>query len=426
MSGDNPSLDLFDKYEGGQYSKELYELLTKQMVEWLARLRMLEGVPFRYLVPSEEILPNESIRFFHVDRNWLDALVDGALSVGRMGSQESKFDADRYEDLMNDLHNLERDLRPFANDLFADNLGGDALETMGESLTGFLFRSSVVRDFPGIEVSAYDSTLEYQVCSNCGLIAPVDVGEGSTVYCGCGSGVWESPAPGSLGGPETVPVNPYSPTFRIPTLRQERLSETVMMCVFNGTPTHVRIQEPYEGMRLGVDTEQAEWDKPWEPYVINSKDMKADFLCGTCGDGIDTAAEVPTCPSAGSSHAYPSGSQQCTECYLIFSPPTYWFGIPPDMPTACTCGGTFAAVGFDDYRTYDVFTRKEPQDNSVLDIEGIYSFAVKQLVAGGVTPKQDSALLAIQMLQFPYQQDFNCVNQYSDSVNDQPGVGGGS
>ena len=40
------------------------------------------GVPFSYIVSSEEMLPNESIRFFHMDRNWLDALVDGALSTG--------------------------------------------------------------------------------------------------------------------------------------------------------------------------------------------------------------------------------------------------------------------------------------------------------------------------------------------------------
>jgi hypothetical protein len=49
---------------------------------WLARLRLLEGVPFGYLVADASLLPPESIRFFHVDRGWTDALVEGALSVG--------------------------------------------------------------------------------------------------------------------------------------------------------------------------------------------------------------------------------------------------------------------------------------------------------------------------------------------------------
>ena len=57
--------------------KDSEEMAWNSVVSWLSRLRLLEGVPFPYIVPSEGMLPNESIRFFHVDRNWLDALVDG-------------------------------------------------------------------------------------------------------------------------------------------------------------------------------------------------------------------------------------------------------------------------------------------------------------------------------------------------------------
>src|SRR6266545_4609179 len=57
-------------------------LLPDIVRTWLARARLLEGVPFQHLVPDSELLPPESIRFFHVDREWTDALVQGALSVG--------------------------------------------------------------------------------------------------------------------------------------------------------------------------------------------------------------------------------------------------------------------------------------------------------------------------------------------------------
>ena len=70
------------------------------VVAWLTRLRLLEGVPFSYIVSSEEMLPNESIRFFHMDRNWLDALVDGALSTGILdtrGPFASADDEDKKE-----------------------------------------------------------------------------------------------------------------------------------------------------------------------------------------------------------------------------------------------------------------------------------------------------------------------------------------
>ncbi len=45
-----------EMYDGGKYSSELFQQLTHEMVGWLSRLRVLEGVPFRYLVPSEEIV----------------------------------------------------------------------------------------------------------------------------------------------------------------------------------------------------------------------------------------------------------------------------------------------------------------------------------------------------------------------------------
>src|SRR5215216_4689748 len=55
---------------------------------WLARLRLLYGVPFNYLVPDSRLLPVESVRFFYIDRNFTDRLVDGALSVGKTTTRE--------------------------------------------------------------------------------------------------------------------------------------------------------------------------------------------------------------------------------------------------------------------------------------------------------------------------------------------------
>jgi len=56
--------------------------------QWLARLRLLDSVPFAYLTPDSLLLPPESIRFFYVDRNWTDALIQGALSVGTVNSSD--------------------------------------------------------------------------------------------------------------------------------------------------------------------------------------------------------------------------------------------------------------------------------------------------------------------------------------------------
>ena len=64
------------------------------LVDWLARLRLLERVPFAYLVPDDELLPPESIRFFYLNRNWTDAAVDGALAVGAADDARPRAPAD--------------------------------------------------------------------------------------------------------------------------------------------------------------------------------------------------------------------------------------------------------------------------------------------------------------------------------------------
>src|ERR1022692_3236238 len=58
------------------------------MESFLAHLRLLVGVPFDYLVPDARLLPDESIRFFYLDRSWTDRLADGAIAIGKIGSRD--------------------------------------------------------------------------------------------------------------------------------------------------------------------------------------------------------------------------------------------------------------------------------------------------------------------------------------------------
>ena len=61
---------------------------------WLDELSLLERVPFSYLVPDEQMLPMESIRFFWIDWLWIECLLDGAFSVGRHTSFDTTLDAE--------------------------------------------------------------------------------------------------------------------------------------------------------------------------------------------------------------------------------------------------------------------------------------------------------------------------------------------
>lgn len=53
---------------------------------WLTSLVNLVPVPFSHLVANPALLPVESIRFFFIDPNWIDALIAGATSVPLQGS----------------------------------------------------------------------------------------------------------------------------------------------------------------------------------------------------------------------------------------------------------------------------------------------------------------------------------------------------
>ncbi|MEN0002678.1 MAG: helix-hairpin-helix domain-containing protein [Bacteroidota bacterium] len=61
-------------------SAELPDDVMEQIESW----KRLQDIPFNYLVPKASLLPEESLRFFHVDTNWVRALLDGFFSVGKV------------------------------------------------------------------------------------------------------------------------------------------------------------------------------------------------------------------------------------------------------------------------------------------------------------------------------------------------------
>ncbi|QIQ06058.1 hypothetical protein [Streptomyces liangshanensis] len=101
------------------------DALPSGAADWLTGLAELRGVPFSYLVPDERLLPVETIRFLGVDQQWVRCLVDGAYSLGRVGTVDAELDAS---------HALPR-----------------ALPTV----TGALIRSDVVSGYPDLEIAGF-------------------------------------------------------------------------------------------------------------------------------------------------------------------------------------------------------------------------------------------------------------------------------
>ncbi|GIH15127.1 hypothetical protein [Rugosimonospora africana] len=106
--------------------------LPPDVAAWFGDLRLLRGVPLRYLVPDERLLPPESIRFVRVDPVWADCLLDGAFSLGRLTGRLKPVDREQKSTLV------------------------DAVPAH-PVVSGFLLRSSLVSGWPGLLVDGYDT-----------------------------------------------------------------------------------------------------------------------------------------------------------------------------------------------------------------------------------------------------------------------------
>lgn len=178
-----------------------------ELRQWLVRLRLLETVPFAYLIADSDLLPPESIRWFFVDRRWTDALVQGALAVGTLNSDDRTALTALYPAVRRELDREERNVRRRPD---SDRLSGAVAP-----ISGFLLRSRAVSGWPGLHVRAYRED------------------------------------PRQYGVADTDPVPDSIDEVRL--LRLERLAPAVLLCLFDGVPQAVHVEEPRAGVQFGMD-----------------------------------------------------------------------------------------------------------------------------------------------------------------------------
>ncbi|HEY1701351.1 MAG TPA: hypothetical protein VGG75_16730 [Trebonia sp.] len=175
---------------------------------WLGRLLTLTGVPFQYLVPDEAMLPPESIRFFRLDDNWVRALLDGAFSLGRdLTAQAGDSSTNLDHVLLGPVTARAKAAAPLRP---RTGVAAPAADSAGTAWTGFLLRSRVVSDYPGLGVNVYP--------------------KGHT--------------PDDPGGPVLTPVR-----------RLDRLGPTgdTLFCLVHGDAYRVDVHEAPELLHYGLD-----------------------------------------------------------------------------------------------------------------------------------------------------------------------------
>ena len=84
--------NLSSQAAGGKYPSDHHLLIQtkylpdlampKSVIDKFESWKLLNGLPIRYLIPDPAMVPSESIRYFRVDNNWVNAFIMGAFSIG--------------------------------------------------------------------------------------------------------------------------------------------------------------------------------------------------------------------------------------------------------------------------------------------------------------------------------------------------------
>ena len=168
-----------------------------QVAQWLAATALLYNVPFNNLVAHPDLLPQDSIRFFYLDANWIDALLDGALSIGQQTKRDTMFQGMMRKKLYASVH---RELAQARDTLLG--VAGAGRTPAAVAPAGFLLRARGVAGWPGREIQAWSAA---------------------------------------------DAENPMKP------LRLDTIADGVMLALYPDIPTKVTFTEPTEGLVFGYE-----------------------------------------------------------------------------------------------------------------------------------------------------------------------------
>ncbi|HKS39021.1 MAG TPA: hypothetical protein VJX74_00295 [Blastocatellia bacterium] len=208
--------------------------IADDLVRWIAQLVLLYPVPFHYLVPHPALLPPESLRFFHLDDNWVDALVDGALSIAvrSLADQGVASRADLQSALSKIVYQYRLRLQG------KQPKWDPSEQYMSTPKSGFLLRSSIVTGWPGVEVTATTIALK----------------------------------------------DPDLPEI----LRMDKIADGVLFCLARGSLKQLSFREPREGLTFGVDSDGAIKARK-SGKTLN---IKKDLLRADSRDGVANIAAL--------------------------------------------------------------------------------------------------------------------------------------
>ncbi len=121
--------------------------------QWIANLMLLNDIPFQNIIADTRLVRQESLRFFYVDPSWIDAMIDGVLSVGNNTSLDLMFTEIMAAVTKVAGSSIAATIRAGLLKIEPDSKTG-VLPDPNNLTVGLLFRSAIVSDWPGMHVIA--------------------------------------------------------------------------------------------------------------------------------------------------------------------------------------------------------------------------------------------------------------------------------
>ncbi len=192
----NVEKSLFRNMSAHKYVHSIISPQDEEILStWLARKQLLYDIPFHHLVPDEAYLPVESLRFFYIDQNWIDRVIDGARSIGIHSTKDIIFNEETRQDFANAVFKKASELRTKL--LYGDDSEQDA-PTENTPVCGLIIRSEVVTGWPGLVIKGHIKDR------------------------------------------------------KIDLIRMDRLADDVLFCLFAEIPESVTLAEPEQGLHFGL------------------------------------------------------------------------------------------------------------------------------------------------------------------------------
>lgn len=124
------------------------------IVNWLLDRLKLADLPAIYLINHPSNVPPESMRFFHIDLNWIAAQIDGALSIGNQVSRPPEASEAWFRQVSFDR------VRQEVKICFAEYLAASTEATAICPNGGFFTRSLVVKMFPDLIIAGTNANTQ--------------------------------------------------------------------------------------------------------------------------------------------------------------------------------------------------------------------------------------------------------------------------